>query len=75
MFPPVDADMCLEECLKAVHKRRDAFRVILLPRLFTPAWSRLFLNFVTLSLSSLLAHPTGLLIYMNPCGLAFLFRL
>ena len=40
--PPVVADVCLEECLKAVHKRRDAFHVFLLPRLFTPAWTRLF---------------------------------
>ena len=34
--------MCLEVCLKAVHKRRDAFRVFVLPRLFTPVWTRLF---------------------------------
>ena len=40
--PPVVADVCLEECLKAVHKRRDAFHVFMLPRLFTPAWTRLF---------------------------------
>ena len=40
--PPVVADVCLEECLKAVHKRRDAFHVFVLPRLFTPAWTRLF---------------------------------
>ena len=40
--PPVVADVCLEECLKAVHKRRDAFHIFLLPRLFTPAWTRLF---------------------------------
>ena len=25
-----------------MHKRRDAFHVFLLPRLFTPAWTRLF---------------------------------
>ena len=40
--PPVLADVCLEECLKAVHKRRDAFHIFVIPRLFTPAWSRLF---------------------------------
>ena len=40
--PPVLADVCLEECLQAVHKRRDAFHIFVIPRLFTPAWSRLF---------------------------------
>ena len=40
--PPVLADVALEECLKAVHKRSDAFHIFLIPRLFTPRWSRLF---------------------------------
>ena len=40
--PPVIAVVCLEECLKAVHKRRDAFHVFVIPRLGTPAWTRLF---------------------------------
>ena len=30
------------KCLKAVHKRSDAFHIFLIPRLFTPRWSRLF---------------------------------
>ena len=40
--PPVVVDVCLEECLKAVHKQRDAYHVFVIPRLFTPAWSILF---------------------------------
>ena len=40
--PPIVADAALEECLKAVHKRRDAYHIFLIPRLYTPAWSRLF---------------------------------
>ena len=38
---PVIADVALEECLKAVHKRTDAFHIFLIPRLFTPRWMRL----------------------------------
>jgi hypothetical protein len=30
--PPVIADVALEECLKAVHKRTDAFHIFLIPR-------------------------------------------
>jgi hypothetical protein len=40
--PPVIADAALEECLRATHKRSDAFHVFVLPRLCTPLWSRLF---------------------------------
>ena len=40
--PPIVGDVALEECLKSVHKRSDAFHIIVLPRLFTPRWSRLF---------------------------------
>ena len=36
------AVVCLEECLKAIHKRRDAFHIFVIPRLYNPAWSRLF---------------------------------
>ncbi len=39
--PPV-ADAALEELLKARHKRTDTFHVILIPRLMTPRWWRLF---------------------------------
>ena len=39
--PPV-ADAALEELLKACHKRTDTFYVVLIPRLMTPHWRRLF---------------------------------
>ena len=39
--PPVIADVALEECLKAVHKRTDCFHIFVIPRLFTPRWMRL----------------------------------
>jgi hypothetical protein len=38
---PVIADVALEECLKAIHKRTDAFHVFVIPRLFSPRWMRL----------------------------------
>ena len=40
--PPVIGDVALEECLKAVHKRSDAYHVIVLPRLCASRWIRLF---------------------------------
>jgi hypothetical protein len=40
--PPVIADVALEECLKAVHKRTDAFHIFLIPRLYSPLWLRMF---------------------------------
>ena len=39
--PPVIADVALEECLKAVHKRTDSFHIFVIPRLFTLRWMRL----------------------------------
>ena len=36
MPPPVIADVALEECMKAVHKRTDAVHIFAVPRLFTP---------------------------------------
>ena len=39
--PPVIADVALEECAKAVHKRTDAYHVFLIPRLYSPLWMRL----------------------------------
>jgi hypothetical protein len=38
----VIAEVALEECLKAVHKRTDAYHIIVIPRLFSPRWIRLF---------------------------------
>jgi len=38
----VIADVALEECLKAVHKRTDAFHIFLIPRLYSPLWLQLF---------------------------------
>ncbi len=40
--PSVIADVALEECLKAVHKRTDADHIFLIPRLYSPFWLRLF---------------------------------
>jgi hypothetical protein len=40
--PPVIADVALEECLKAMHKRTDAYHMLLIPRLYSPLWLRLF---------------------------------
>ena len=39
--PPVIADVALEECAKAVHKRTDAYHVFLIPRLYSPLWMRM----------------------------------
>jgi hypothetical protein len=40
--PPPVADAALEELLKARHKRTDTYHIILIPRLMTPRWRRLF---------------------------------
>ena len=40
--PPAVADAALEELLKARHKRTDTYHIILIPRLMTPRWRRLF---------------------------------
>jgi hypothetical protein len=42
MPPPVLADVALEECLRAVHKRTDAVHIFLIPRLYSPLWIRMF---------------------------------
>ena len=39
---PAVADAVLEELLKSRHKRPDLFHVIVIPRLMTPRWRRLF---------------------------------
>ena len=41
--PPV-ADAALEQLLVARHKQTDSFHVIMIPRLMTPWWRRLFLK-------------------------------
>ncbi len=40
--PPVIADVALEECTKAIHKRTDAYHIFLIPRLYSPLWMRTF---------------------------------
>lgn len=40
--PPPVADAALEELLKARHKRTDTYHIIVIPRLMTPRWRRLF---------------------------------
>ena len=39
---PAVADATIEELLKARHKRLDTFHIVLIPRLMTPRWRRLF---------------------------------
>lgn len=40
--PPSVADAVLEELLKARHKRTDTYHLVVIPRLMTPRWRRLF---------------------------------
>ncbi len=40
--PPIIADVALEECAKAIHKRTDAYHILLIPCLYSPLWMRLF---------------------------------
>ena len=47
--PPSVADAALEELLKARHKRTDTFHIVVLPRLMTPRWRRLFSKAVDFS--------------------------
>ena len=42
--PPAVAAAALEEILKARHKRTDTYHVVLIPRLMTPTWRRLFMK-------------------------------
>ena len=49
--PPAVADAALEELAKARHKRTDTYHIVVVPRLFSPKWRRLFhkvcdMNFV-----------------------------
>jgi hypothetical protein len=39
--PPVIADVALEECAKAIHKRTDAYQVFLIPQLYSPVWMQM----------------------------------
>jgi hypothetical protein len=41
-LPPVIADVALEECLNAVHKRMDAYHIFMIPRLYSPLWLHVF---------------------------------
>lgn len=47
--PPAVADAALEEVLKARHKRSDTYHIILIPRLMTPRWRRLYRKVVDFS--------------------------
>jgi hypothetical protein len=40
--PPVIADVALEECAKAIHKRTDAYHIFLIPQLYSPLWMQMF---------------------------------
>ena len=40
--PLVIADVALEECMKAIHKRTDAIYVFVIPRLYSPLWTCMF---------------------------------
>jgi hypothetical protein len=39
--PPIIADVALEECAKAIHKRTDAYHIFLIPCLYSPLWMQL----------------------------------
>ncbi len=39
---PIVADVALEECIKAVHKRMDLYYIFLIPRLYSSLWSQMF---------------------------------
>ena len=41
-LPPIVANVALEECAKAIHKRTDAYHIFLIPRLCSPCWLRSF---------------------------------
>ena len=55
--PPVIADVALEECLKATHKRQDACHIFIVPRLLTPAWRRLFRKLCDFVVIVPVGHP------------------
>ncbi len=40
--PPVITNAALEECMKAVHKRTDAYLMFLIPWLYSPLWICMF---------------------------------
>ncbi len=40
--PLIIVDIALKECLKAIHKRTDAYHVFLVPRLYSPLWLCMF---------------------------------
>jgi hypothetical protein len=35
---PIIADVALENCLKAIHKRTDAYHILLIPKLYSSLW-------------------------------------
>ncbi len=39
---PIIADIALKECLKAIHKRKDAYHILLIQRLYSPLWLCMF---------------------------------
>jgi hypothetical protein len=47
--PPAVADAMLEEVSKARHKRTDTYHIIVIPRLMSPRWRRLFHKVVDMS--------------------------
>jgi hypothetical protein len=55
---PAVADAMLEELLKARHKRTDTFHVVVIPRLMSPKWRRLF-------------HKVSDLHFVVPAGASF----
>ena len=53
--PPAAADAALEQLLLSRHKRTDLYHVVVIPRLVTPKWRRLFNKVCDFSL----VVPTG----------------
>jgi hypothetical protein len=71
-LPHVVADVALEECAKAIHKRTDAYHIFLIPRLYSPLWMRMLYKSQIFVFKICLAHNTGLRPCMNLCSLVFL---
>jgi hypothetical protein len=71
--PPVIADVALEECMKAIHKRTDAYHVVLTPHLCSPLWLQMLCKLSDVVLKFLTGYDIGPLICMNLCSLVSLF--
>ena len=63
--PPIIADVALEECLKAVHKRTNVVLIFLIPRLYPPCGCGCSTNCQILYFVSHPGPTTGHMLCMN----------